>query len=88
MLSKVMFTLEGILADIAGADTAMGFAVARQVAMHWLTHRSAFRLPLEGRDWLTLQCSMLLFLSRLGIRWQESILDRWLTSNHATAAAI
>jgi ubiquinone biosynthesis protein len=88
MLSKVMFTLEGILAEIAGADTAMGFAVARQIAMHWLAHRSEFRLPLEGRDWLTLQCSMLLFLSRLGIRWQETILDRWLTPSRTTAAAI
>jgi ubiquinone biosynthesis protein len=88
ILSKVMFTLEGILADIAGADTAMGVAVARHVAMHWLANRSEFRLPLEGRDWLTLQCSMLLFFGRLGIRWQETLLERWLTPGRATAAAI
>ncbi|MFY9673391.1 MAG: AarF/UbiB family protein, partial [Terriglobales bacterium] len=43
MLSKVMFTLEGILGDIVGDDSGMGFAIARRVARHWLANRSAFR---------------------------------------------
>ncbi len=29
MLSKVMFTLEGVLGDIVGPDTGMGFTLAR-----------------------------------------------------------
>ena len=65
MLSKVMFTLEGILGDIVGSDTGMGFTLARHVAQHWLANRSAFRSPLRTRDWLTLQCSALLYTSRL-----------------------
>ena len=31
MLSKVMFTLDGILGDIGGSDSGLGFAIARHV---------------------------------------------------------
>lgn len=87
MLSKVMFTLEGILGDLVGSDTAMGLNVARHVALHWLGNRSEFRVPLLGRDWVTLQCSALLLPSRLGIQWQQTMLNRWLKPHPAPAAA-
>ena len=87
ILSKVMFTLEGILGDLVGSDIAMGMTVARHVALHWLGHRSEFRSPLMKRDWLALQCSALLLVSRLGIQWQQTMLNRWLAPNSATAAA-
>lgn len=80
MLSKVMFTLEGILGDIVGDDSGMGFAIARRVARHWLANRSAFRSPLRTGDWLTLQCSALLYTTRLWVRWEEAMLDRVLKS--------
>ena len=85
MLSKVMFTLEGILGDIVGADTGMGFTLARHVAQHWLSNRSAFRSPLATRDWLTLQCSALLYTSRLWVQWQQTMLNRYLTPQSSTA---
>ena len=78
MLSKVMFTLDGILSDIAGPDTGMGFAVARHVAQHWLRSRESFRSPLRTRDWLTLQCSALLYTSRLWLQCEQAMLDRLL----------
>ena len=87
MLSKVMFTLEGVLADLVGGETTLGLTIARQVALHWLGHKSEFRSPLMKRDWITLQCSALLLPSRLGIRWQQTILNRWLTPSPAAAAA-
>jgi ubiquinone biosynthesis protein len=87
MLSKVMFTLEGVLGDIAKSDTSIGLSVARHIALHWLVHRSEFRFPLSKRDWITLQCSALLFPSRLGIRWQQTMLNRWFTGSSASAAA-
>lgn len=87
ILSKVMFTLEGILGDLVGSDTAVGLTVARHVALHWLANRSEFRLPLLRRDWITLQCSALLLVSRLGIQWQQTLLNRWLKPNPASAAA-
>lgn len=86
ILSKVMFTLEGILTDIVGADTDMGLSVARHIILHWLRHRAEFRSPLRTRDWITLQCSALLFLSRMGIRWQQTMLDRWLAPSPASSA--
>jgi ubiquinone biosynthesis protein len=87
MLSKVMFTLEGILGDLVGADSAVGITVARHIALHWLRHRSEFRLPLVRRDWITLQCSALLLVSRLGIQWQQTLVNRWLKPNSSPAAA-
>jgi ubiquinone biosynthesis protein len=87
MLAKVMFTLEGILGDIIGSDTGIGFTLTRQVAQHWLSNRSAFRSPLLARDWLTLQCSALLYTGRLWVRWEQAILNRLLAHKAMTAPA-
>jgi hypothetical protein len=86
MLSKVMFTLEGILGDIVGSDVGMGFTLARHVAQHWLSNRSAFRSPLMRRDWLTVQCSALLYTGRLWVQWEQAMLNRFLTRNSTTPA--
>src|SRR5579862_2791903 len=86
ILSKVMFTLEGVLVDIVGEETDIGFTVGRHITLHWLRHLAEFRSPLLKRDWITLQCSALLFLSRLGIRWQQTMLDRWLAPDPASSA--
>jgi len=86
MLSKVMLTLDGILGDIVGSDTGMGFTLARHVAQHWLSNRSAFRSPLIARDWITLQCSAFLYASRLWVQWEQAILNRFLTRNSTAPA--
>lgn len=78
MLSKVVLTLDGIMSDIVGANTALGFAIARQVARHWLADRSAYRSPIGGGDWLTLQCSALLLPGRLGIQVEQTMLNRFI----------
>ena len=80
MLSKVMVTLEGILADVGGSDTGMSFAIARHVAQNWFVSRAAYRSPLIIKDWLTLQCSALLYSSRLWLHLEQTLLDRWLPS--------
>ena len=87
MLSKVMFTLEGILGDIVTAETGMAFTLARQVARHWLSNRSAFRSPLRTRDWLTLQCSALLYTGRLWVQWEQEMLNRLLTRRSTDTSA-
>jgi len=87
MLSKVMFTLEGILGDIVGSETAMGFTLARHVAQHWIANRAAFRSPLMTRDWFSLQCSALLFTSRLWLQWERALLNRLPATKTATAPA-
>ena len=87
MLSKVVFTLDGILGDIVGADTAIAFPVARQFARHWIANRSEFRSPLTTRDWVMLQCSAMLFPSRLGVQWEQTMLSRWLKPNPGASPA-
>jgi ubiquinone biosynthesis protein len=88
MLSKVMFTLEGILGDIVGSDTGMGFTIARHVAQHWIANRAAFRSPLRTRDWLVLQFSAMLYTSRVWVQWEQAILNRLLIPKSSDALAI
>jgi ubiquinone biosynthesis protein len=77
MLSKVMFTLDGILGDIA-PKTGMSAALVRHLATNWIVDRKAFRSPLAMKDWVTLQCSSLLYTPRLWMRWEHAILDKLL----------
>jgi len=86
MLSKVMFTLDGILDDIGGDSASMGMVMARHIARLRLTHPTAFRSPLTASDWITLQCSALLYSSRLWIRGQQAIVDRLLLRRPAPVA--
>ena len=86
MLSKVMFTLDGILHDVGGTESGMGFTIARHVAQRWVSDRKAFRSPLNTRDWFTLQCSAFLLGSRLWLRGEQAVLDRVLPRKRAAAA--
>jgi ubiquinone biosynthesis protein len=89
MLSKVMFTLDGILGDIGGSDSGMGFGltIARHVAQHWITNRKEFRSPLMNKDWITLQCSALLYTGRLWLQCEQAILDRLLPAGSTAPVA-
>ncbi|HEX9112126.1 MAG TPA: AarF/UbiB family protein [Terriglobales bacterium] len=87
MLSKVMVTLDGILGDVGGSEEGMGFTIARHVAQHWLRHRAEFQSPLRTKDWITLQCSALLYPSRVWVGWQQSLVDRYLPKARTRQAA-
>lgn len=87
MLSKVVFTLDGILEDVGGTGSGLGFAIARHVAQHWIKNRKGFRSPLMTKDWITLQCSALLYSSRLWLQSEQAILDRLLPAA-ATGPAV
>jgi len=86
MLSKVMFTLDGIVRDIGASEASMGVPIARQLALHWLIDRKAFRSPLRTKDWITLQCSALLYTSRVWMRCEQGILDRLLPKSSSASA--
>lgn len=88
MLSKVMFTLEGILGDIVASEGGMAFTLARQIAQRWLSNRSRFRSPLRTRDWLTLQCSALLYTGRLWVKLEQAVLNRLPTRKQTTGSAM
>ena len=76
MLSKVIFTLNGILADVGGSSGGTGFAIARHIAKHWIRNRKEFRSPLTAADWITLQCSALVYTGRLWVQGEQVLLDR------------
>ena len=86
MLSKVLFTLDGILDDIGGNSASMGMVMARHIARLRLAHPTAFRSPLTGADWVTVQCSALLYSGRLWIKGEEKIVDRLLSRTPAAIA--
>ena len=86
MLSKVMFTLDGILRDVGGTESGMGLTIARHVAQRWIGDRKSFRSPLKTADWITLQCSTLLLGTRLWLRGEQALLDRVLPRKAGLAA--
>jgi ubiquinone biosynthesis protein len=88
MLSKMLFTLDGILHDVGGSDSRMGMTIARDVAKQWFSDRKAFRSPLNAADWLALQCSALLLGGRLWLRGEQAILDRLLPAAAATSPSV
>ena len=87
MLSKVMFTLDGILLDIGGSSASMGMVLARHIARRWVTDRSALSSPLTAKDWATLQCSALLYGGRMWLRGEQAVVDRFLPAKSGAPAA-
>lgn len=86
MLSKVMVTLDGLLADVAGKASPTALNITRRIAEHWITHRNGFRSPLKAQDWITLQCSAWLYPTRLWLKYQENLLARYLPERTTSAA--
>ena len=77
MLSKVLFTLDGILEDIGGDRASMGMVMARYVARH-LMAPGTVASPLTPADWLMVQCSAMLCGGRLWVKTEQAVLDRLL----------
>jgi len=86
MLSKVLFTLDGILEDIGGDRASMGMVMARHIARRWLTNRASIASPLTSSDWITLQCSALLYSTRLWVKGEQTIVKRLLSRTPAAVS--
>jgi len=67
MLRKVLFTLDGILHDIAGSRASMEFVVVQCLLRNWLDNPAEIGWPLSPHDWLTVYWSAILYCSRLAI---------------------
>lgn len=79
MLSKVVFMLDGLLADITGGSAGgMSPGIARHLVQHWIAHRSGFRSPLKAEDWIILNCSALLYPTRSWLIYEEKLMQRYL----------
>jgi ubiquinone biosynthesis protein len=67
MFRKVLFTLDGILHDIAAPNLRMDLTLAR----HMLA-----RSPLSLIDWIGVEASALLYGGRLWVQWAQAALSR------------
>ncbi len=74
MLSKVMLMLDGILAELGASDNCMGMGISRHLVRQSLRDRSLIASPIKAFDWINLQCSALMYVGRLWIRWEELLL--------------
>lgn len=52
MLRKVLFTLDGILHDIASASVSMEFLMVQRLLEEWLKNPAQLGWPLSLRDWV------------------------------------
>jgi ubiquinone biosynthesis protein len=67
MLRKVLFTLDGIVHDIAGPSASMELVMVQRLIQRWLEHPAHVGWPLTLRDWVAVYWSAMLCPSRLAI---------------------
>ena len=85
MLSKVMFTLEGLLGDIVGSNTGMDSL--------WRVMSPSIGLPIDPRPVSAWDARLAhtavqrwLYASRLWVQWEQAMLKRFLTPKSAATA--
>lgn len=83
MLRKVLFTLDGILHEIAGSDVSMDLVLMRYLAQRWIADPGTIGSPLSFGDWMMVQSSAWFYGSRWWMQLTQSMLDR----TRATASA-
>ncbi len=67
MLRKAVFTLEGILHELAGSNARMESMVARRLLQRWLKSPTNVGWPLSVRDWFAVYWSAVFYGSRMAI---------------------
>ena len=67
MLRKVLFTLDGILHDIAGPSELIELVLLQRLMQRWLKGLTSVGWPLSARDWIGVYRSVMLYPSRLAI---------------------
>src|SRR5664280_587040 len=67
MLRKVLFTLDGILHDIAGPSELIELVLLQRLLQRWLKGLTSVGWPLSARDWIGVYRSVMLYPSRLAI---------------------
>jgi len=67
MLRKVLFTLDGILHDIAGPSELIELVLLQRLLQRWLKGLTSVGWPLSVRDWIGVYRSVMLYPSRLAM---------------------
>lgn len=74
MFSKVLFTLDGILEEIRG--TTAELTIAQYLLRRWARHPLSMGVPLTLRDWIGVECNLLLYATRMGVCCEEALAHR------------
>ena len=64
LFRKMLFTLDGVLEDVAGAEVRIDTVIARDFLARWLRSFGLFHAPLKTRDIVAVQKSALLYPAR------------------------
>lgn len=78
MFSKVLFTLDGVLQEVAGGKVSVSTPVVWEFLQRWMTRQIPFGSPLRARDWLKVYLSTFQLGAKLGILAEEKLLERYL----------
>lgn len=78
MLSKVLFTLDGILYDIGVPNPKVAIPLLKHMSLRLTSARKSISSPLGMNDWVAVGSSAMLYPARLGIKAEEAALDRLL----------
>jgi len=71
MLRKVLFTLDGILHEIAGPEVEMDSVIARHVVQNWMADFTSIPSPLSVADCIAVQSSAWFYGGRLWLQWAQ-----------------
>ncbi len=69
LFRKMLFTLDGVLHDIAGSEVRIDQVLAREFLTRWLASFGLLHAPLQTRDFASLPWSALLYAGRI---WRAS----------------
>ncbi|MGA8875065.1 MAG: AarF/UbiB family protein [Candidatus Korobacteraceae bacterium] len=88
MLRKVVFTLDGILHELAGENAKMELVIARHLLRQWVKSPTNVGWPLSVRDWVAVSWSAIFYGSRVarGIAQQFSAYGQISEPNEIEAA--
>ncbi len=84
MLRKVLFTLDGILHEIAGSSVSLDFVLAHHLMQRWTADSRTFGSPLSLTDWMAVQSSALFYGSRLWMQLAHSMFGMSVTNASRT----
>ena len=61
---KSVFTLDGVLQDVAGTDIRIDYVIAREFLTRWLGSFGMFHAPLQLKDFAAVEWNAMLFPAR------------------------
>lgn len=71
MLRKVLFTLDGIVHEIAGPNIGMDSVITRHVMQNWMGNLATLPFPLSWADLFAVQSSAWFYGGRLWLQWAQ-----------------